>query len=63
MNNVWDNFWRSVDMEVGRRYIKELRPDEENYVLEWAAATGFDIEGALEILRERYYKAVGVWSE
>jgi len=63
VDNIWDNFWRSVGMEVGRSSIKELRPEEEESVLRWAAATGFDVEGALEILRERYYKAVGVWSE
>ena len=49
-------------MEVGRTSIKELRPEEEESVLRWAA-TGFDPEGALEILKERYYKALGVWSE
>jgi len=50
-------------MVVGRRDIKELRPEEEEYVLRWAAATGFDVEGALEVLKERYYKSMGVWAE
>jgi len=60
---AWITYGRSVGMEVGRRYIKELRHDEEEAVLRWAAVTGFDPEGALEILKERYYKSLGVWKE
>lgn len=48
-------------MEVDRRDIKALRPDEEEAVLRWAAASGFDVEGALEVLKERYYKSLGAW--
>ena len=50
-------------MKVGRRDIKELRPDEEKSVLQWVAATGFDVEGALEVLKEQYYKSLGVRGE
>jgi len=50
-------------MEVGRASIKELRPEKENAVIRWAAVTGFDPEGTLEILRKRYYKALGAWAE
>ena len=53
--------WEVGQMEVGRRDIKELRPEEEETVLRWVAATGFDIEGALEVLKERYEKSMGVW--
>ena len=53
--------WRSVGMEVGRRDIKELCPEEEETVLRWVAATGFDIKGALEVLKERYEKSMGAW--
>ncbi len=49
------------DMESKKEYIKALRPDEEESVLRWAAATGFDVEGALEVLRKRYYDAMGAW--
>ena len=48
-------------MESGKGNIKALRPEEEEYVLRWAVATGFDVEGALEVLRKRYEKAMGVW--
>jgi len=60
VDNIW---WEVCQMEVGRTSIKELCPEGENYVLRWAAVTGFDPEGALEILRERYYKSLGVWKE
>lgn len=59
VDSIWDR--RSVGMVVGRRDIKELRHDEEEAVLRWAAATDFDIEGALEVLKEQYYSAMGAW--
>jgi len=48
-------------MESRKGYIKALRPDEEEAALRWAAASGFDVEGALEVLKERYYKGLGAW--
>lgn len=48
-------------MEVDRRDIKALRLDEEEAVLRWAAASGFDVEGALEVLKKSYYDAMGAW--